>query len=83
MPALLRFAADDLRAFYMEAAAAQPAAQKPGPEDLARWLYGSTVLGNALYMARDALVAHEDDRALQTQGRFMVPGAYNRKPERQ
>ncbi len=82
MPALLHFAADDLRAFYMEAAAAQPASRVPGPDDLARWLYGNTVLGDALYMARDALVAHEDDRALQTQGRFMVPGAYNRKPER-
>ena len=83
MPALLRFAADDLRAFYMEAAAAQPAARKPGPDDLARWLYGSTVLGDAFYMARDALAAHQDDRTLQTQGRLMVPGAYNRKPGRQ
>jgi hypothetical protein len=82
MPALLRFAADDLRAYHMESAAAQPAASTPTADDLARWLYGNTVLGDALYMARDALMAHEDDRALQAQGRFMIPGAYNKRPER-
>jgi hypothetical protein len=80
MPLLLRFAADDLRAFYMEAAAAQPARVSPGPDDLNRWLYHQTVLGDALYRARDVLTAHEDDRALATVGRFMIPAAYNRRP---
>jgi hypothetical protein len=80
MPLLLRFAVDDLRAFYMEAAAAQPAVVKPGPDDLDRWLYWNTALGDALYRARDALTAHEDDRLLATVGRFMIPAAYNRRP---
>jgi len=81
MPLLLRFAADDLRAFYMEAAAAQPAARVPTPDDLARWLYGPTVLGDAFYMARDVLGAREDN-TLKTMGRLMVPGAYNNRPPR-
>jgi hypothetical protein len=80
MPLLLRFAVDDLRAFYMEAAAAQPASVRPGPEDLNRWLYWNTSLGNALYRARDALSAHEDDGLLLAVGRFMIPAAYNRRP---
>lgn len=80
MPQLLRFAADDLKAFYMEAAAAQPAAHPPTPDDINRWLFGSTLLGDALYRARDALAAHEEERALQVASRFMVSAAYSRRP---
>lgn len=82
VPLLVRFAADDMRAFYMEAAAAQPVATRPTPDEIGRWLYGETVLGDAFYRARDALTAHEDDRALQGAGRAMVPGAYARRPAR-
>jgi hypothetical protein len=81
MPGLLRFVADDLKAFYFEAAAAQPAARRPSARELNLWLFGETALGDALYAARDWLGGQED-AGLRLASRFMVPGAYARQPGR-
>jgi hypothetical protein len=79
MPLLLRFAADDLKTYYMEAAAAQPSASTPSVEDMNRWLFGQTRLGEMLYRARDTLAASDDD-GLKAVARAMVPVAYANRP---
>ena len=67
MPVALRFIADDAKAFYLEAAVAQPATSAPTPDELNRWLYRETRLGEVLYDIRDRLAASED------QGKRFVP----------
>ena len=79
LPGLLRFAADDLKAYYMEAAAAQPAATPASIDDMDRWLFGQTRLGETLYRARDTLMAKEE-APLKMVGRFMIPAAYWKRP---
>jgi len=78
MPAALRFIADDAKTFYLEAAVAEPAASTPTPDELNRWLYRETRLGEVLYEIRDRLAASQDQRL-----RFvpLIPAAYrNRQP---
>jgi hypothetical protein len=74
MPQLIRFVADDLKAFYLEAAHAQPSPRPPTAGELNHWLFGETVLGSCFYAARDALRQH-DDPGLQLASRFLVPAA--------
>ncbi|MEO6043462.1 MAG: hypothetical protein ABIQ47_06035 [Tepidiformaceae bacterium] len=78
-PMSLRFIADDLKAFYFEAAAAQPASRPPSTADLNRWLFGQTALGEVLYAARDVLLASPEADA-KLPGRFLVPNLYATKP---
>ena len=75
LPQLIRFATDDLKAFYLEAVAAQPSATAPSPDELNVWLLGQTRLGEALYRARETLSANED-RAWSIMAFFMVPARY-------
>ncbi len=79
MPILIRHLADDLKAFYFEAAGAQPQSRLPSGQELNRWLFQETALGNVLYDARAALLGAEDAR-VQLAGRFLVPAAFNRRP---
>lgn len=72
-PVAVRHIADDLKALYLEAAAAQPGAEPPGPSRLARWLYHETELGRALYDTRDRLIAAAKADAEQTGTRTIVP----------
>jgi hypothetical protein len=78
MPGLIRFAADDLKAFCVEAVTARPSSTLPGSADINRWLYGETAIGEALHRAREVLAARDDDR-LKAQARFLVPGAFVRR----
>jgi hypothetical protein len=78
MPALIRFAADDLKAFYVEAATARPSAAPPSPADINRWLYSETTLGEALHRARGALSQSSDD-TWKAQSRLLVPAALVRR----
>ncbi len=80
-PILIRYLADDLKAFYFEAAAAQPRNRRPTAAELNRWLFGETVLGSVLYDARDAVSAAED-RPTKILGFFLVPQLYARRPGR-
>ncbi|MBM4407932.1 MAG: hypothetical protein FJ038_04875 [Chloroflexi bacterium] len=57
MPAGLRFIADDLKAYYLEAAAAQPGGASASAGAMNRWLYHGTHLGDALYRIRDRFTA--------------------------
>ena len=78
MPVAVRYLTDDLKAYYFEAAAAQPG-PKPSSRDLGDWLFGGTVLGDVLYRARDVLAAREDQGSRMTAG-GLIPGAYRERP---
>jgi hypothetical protein len=78
-PLLIRYLADDLKAFYFEAAAAQPRSRPPSAQELSTWLFGETVLGSVLYDARDA-VEQSADRSARRLGFFLVPRVYRERP---
>ena len=80
MPILLRFLSDDLKAFYMEAATAQPG-RSASPTDLSEWLFRDTVFGDVLYRLRDRLSASEEPREKAVAGGF-IPFLYAQRPER-
>ena len=79
MPELAKYIADDLKAFYYEAATAQPGRGSPGPLELDRWLFHETVLGDVIYRIRDRLAASSDERARQLPI-FLVPTAFTHRP---
>ena len=70
----LRFLADDLKAFYMEAAQAEGVA--PSIDQINAWLFRETVAGHLLLALR-AGAASSPDNALKTAGgRFLVPAQW-------
>ena len=62
MPVRLKFASDDLRAFYHEAATAQPGANYPTDADLNDWLFHQTLLGTVLRQIVGRMRESEDRR---------------------
>ncbi len=80
MPSLLRYLSDDLKAFYLEAATAQPRSVATSTE-LSEWLFHQTMLGDLLYRLRDRLAASEDPREKAVAGGF-IPFLYAQRPER-
>ncbi|MCH8993659.1 MAG: hypothetical protein IH959_01660 [Chloroflexi bacterium] len=81
MPVLLRFLSDDLKAFYLEAASAQPGRASPSPTELNDWLFGETTFGDLLYRLRDRLAASEDPGEKAVVG-GIIPFLYAQRPER-
>jgi hypothetical protein len=79
MPALLRFVTDDLRAYYFEAAAAQPGRSSPTSTELNDWLYGETAFGDTLYRLRDRLTG-SDNPMEKGMVAFIIPTAYYKRP---
>ncbi len=67
MPQLLRYIADDIRDFYVEAAISKPGAAFPGPLDLAEWFFLKTIAGDVFYQVRERLLA-ADILVLMAQG---------------
>jgi hypothetical protein len=69
----LRLAAQDLKAFYYEAAISRPGAGRPKGDEFADWFWTRTEAGNILRDIRDQC-ANEQDQALQLTGKmFLVP----------
>lgn len=75
-PRLFRYLTDDAKSFYSEAVMARPG-PTPSGQELARWLYMETVLGEMLFRVRDRLAASEDTQERRAQG-GIVPGAFVR-----
>jgi hypothetical protein len=71
-PLLLRFVVDDLKAYYFEAALAEPSL--PSSRQLADWFWNDTALGAAIFALRRANLANPDDRLKAIAGLFLVPG---------
>ena len=72
-PLMLRFAVDDVKAYYLEAAAAGTG--RPSSRQLGDWLWNVTAAGAAIRALREACLASEDDRLKLIAGNFMVPAA--------
>jgi hypothetical protein len=72
-PLLLRFAVDDVKAYYLEAAAAGTA--RPSSRQLGDWFWNESAAGSALYALRDACLASDDERLKLIAGNFIVPAA--------
>jgi hypothetical protein len=66
----LRFAVDDLKAFYLEAAAGD---RRPSSRQLGDWLWNATAAGEAIIALRVLGLASEDERVKAVLGNFMVP----------
>ncbi len=74
-PALaLRFIADDLKAFYSEAA--QEAGEQPGVGQVDRWFWSETLAGQFLVALRRAGMANPDNAIRAFATRFLVPVPY-------
>ncbi len=67
---VLRFGADDLKAFYTEAASHGAA---PTSWQLGNWFWRDTVAGQVLISLRAVAVDHNDKRFNIVGGRFLVP----------
>lgn len=78
-PALaLRFLADDLKAYYTEAAQAE--GPTPSPDQVNAWLFRQTLAGRFLVALR-AFALTSDNAALKTAGgRFLVPVPWLQQP---
>jgi hypothetical protein len=69
----LRFAADDLKAYYTEAAGAGPA--KPSSRQVGDWFWHDTAAGAALQTLRRTHLDSADERLKLIATMFLVPGA--------
>ncbi|HET7056729.1 MAG TPA: hypothetical protein VFI12_09720 [Thermomicrobiales bacterium] len=79
----LRFIADDLKSFYLEAASVQPGAGTAMSRELNAWLYHGTWFGQALYDVRDRLTREAEAMNDPARGRIaLVPGAFRERPPR-
>ena len=56
-PSLFKLVIEDLKAYYFEAATAQPGQEEADSKTLAAWFYRETVAGSVLYAVGDA---HKD-----------------------
>lgn len=71
--AALKRACDDLKAFYLEAACAQPG--NPDAAALEQWFWRETAAGRFLLMLRDACMASADEGLRQLGNGMLVPRA--------
>ena len=71
-PLTLRFAVDDLKAAYIEAALSGSA--KPSSKQLADWLWNDTAAGAAIFALRSIHLTSDDERLKAIAGLFLVPG---------
>ena len=78
MPAAVRVIVDDLKTFYLEAAAAQPGKVPPGSAEMNGWFFSETKLSSVLYDIRDRLAAElaEGQRPMA-----IIPGLYSKRPD--
>ena len=70
---VLRFAVDDLKAYYLEAASA--GIGKPSSRQLGDWFWNNTAAGAAIIALRAIGLASADERLNAILGNFMVPAA--------
>jgi len=69
----LRYAADDLKAYYYEAMLVQPGIGTPSSDTLAKWFWGETLAGEMLFAVRDACLKSEDDSLQRVARGQMIP----------
>lgn len=70
---MLKYAVDDLKAYYFEAVTAQPSRPSPESNQLADWFWGETVAAQVILRIKESC-ASSDDELLQTVSlMFLVP----------
>ncbi|MBI1779487.1 MAG: hypothetical protein HYR63_29495 [Proteobacteria bacterium] len=72
-PLALRYAVDDLKAYYTEAASA--GAGEPSSRQLGDWFWNGTTAGAAIHVLRQSHLMSEDERLKFIATLFIVPGA--------
>ncbi len=77
-PLLLRFAIDDVKAYYLESAASTGG--KPSSRQLGDWLWNATAAGASFHRLREMYQDSDDDRLKLIAGNFTVPAARQRQP---
>ncbi len=76
---VLNFAVDDLKAYYYEAAAAQPAGTTPTGSELDRWFWEQTMAAKVLFAIKDRCL-ESDDKMMQLVGKsLLIPVAYDKE----
>ncbi|MFH1628757.1 MAG: hypothetical protein ABIE47_08560 [Pseudomonadota bacterium] len=68
---VLKLAADDLKAFYIEAASGQPGQPLPGNAVLSDWFWGETVAGKVLLAVKQHS-KNSDDKMLRVVGEKLI-----------
>ena len=74
----LRLAVQDLRAYYLEAAAAQPGARAALAAQT--WLYQDTALGQALFKLREVCLTNSNQMVRTYGGKGLIPLAIGPRP---
>jgi len=75
---VLNFAVDDLKAYYYEAAAAQPAGPTPTGSELDSWFWEQTAAAKVLFAIKDRCL-ESDDQMMQLVGKLLlIPVAFNK-----
>jgi hypothetical protein len=77
-PLLLRFAIDDLKAYYLESAAGTGG--KPSSRQLSDWLWNATAAGAGFHALRQMYQGSDDDRLKLIAGNFIVPAVRQLQP---
>jgi len=68
---LLNFAVDDLKAYYYEAATAQPGSASPTADELDGWFWGDTFAAKVLLAVKDRC-SHQEDKTMQMLGKILL-----------
>lgn len=76
--AALRLVCHDLKAYYLEAAAAQPGAQ--AALEAEQWFWRETVVGQVFFKLREACLSGEDEALRRFGARNVVPLAISARP---
>ncbi len=73
LPVALRLAAQDLKAFYFEAAIARPGSVSPGNAEFNSWFWSETVAGRVLKAVKERCLKEEDEALRMTGAMLLVP----------
>ncbi len=69
----LKFAVDDLKAYYFEGITAQPGQESVSSQVLADWFWGETVAGKVLLAVKETGKTNEDDLMRTVSSKLIVP----------
>ena len=69
----LRYATDDVKTYYYEAATAQPGADELTSEQVDAWFWNETVAGKLLRAVREVCLQSQDEALKRTAGGAIVP----------
>lgn len=68
---LLKLAVDDLKAYYLEAATAQPGEREPTSGELSKWFWSQTIAAKVLLRVKEACLSSSDPM-LKTTGKLLI-----------